>query len=585
MSARLEALVLQMGRPGRYQMLIFAILQFQYVFFAACFISLSFWSIVPPLACSTSKPENILNSTTTHAEKPKCPSDTNPFSTDQGLNVSTELKTLHGHRLCEEVQFTSIAMEWGFVCEKQYTVPILQTLFFCGAMLGGMICGPLADRFGRKPIAFSTLFVAASLGVVITFISNFYVFAVCKLLQGILLQGYNSASNCMKTEILHGKYRARVIAIGDALGMSLPMFYLAISAHLTSNWRYVELGMSVPLLLTIGCIWVVPESFRWLLKTKKREEGLRVIKRFTKFNGLPLPTNIDQEIDVIIQEINEESQTRHDLRDLFKTPRLALYSCIFSFSWFTWLLLNYGIMFSMAHLSGNLFINFVILGLVDLIFRCIAYFLLLRLEGKQVTCLGLSTTGVLLLGVAIINSAIGKTYASGIAATAFAMLGRAFIGFFVVATYINISEVFPTPLRATAYGLFAATGRAGALLSSQVIALGDISWRELPFVIFSACGFLAGIGNLLLPKTRNKPMPNTIHETLSLHKISSLLIVPSVPGLAGDKQCLSGGPLGRPTAYVPPLTRVVPGPDDLSCEDLGALQYKSKADVLEAAIN
>jgi len=513
MSARLEDLFLKLGRPGRYQILIFAILQFQYVFFAACFLGLSFWPVVPALNCTA--PENLEKQNYTELCSIGQNDDMN------STEISDTCQILHGHRVIGKIQFVSMAMEWGFVCHKQYTVALLQTLFFCGTMFGGIIFGPLADRFGRKPIAFTTLFLAASLGTLISFIEHFYIFAVCKLLQGVLLQGFNSTTNCLKTEILHSEYRARIVAIGDALGMSLPMFYLAISAYLTQNWRYVELGMNVPLLLTFGCIWIVPESLRWLIKMKRSEDALIVIQQLTKYNGLPVPVDIKEELDAIIAEIDEDSKLNRgsDIRDLFRTPRLALYSFIFSFSWFTWLLLNYGIMFSMASLSGNLFVNFIILGVVDLIFRCVAYLLLLRCEGRTVTCLGLAMTGVLLVTTAVVQVVLDP-YSSGITSTTLAMMARAFIGFFVVATYIHLSEVFPTPLRATAYGLFAATGRAGALLSSQVVALGDLSWKQLPFIIMGAAGLLAGLGNLLLPATRDKPMPNTIHETLKLHKSS-----------------------------------------------------------------
>ncbi|GAB6028804.1 hypothetical protein CHUAL_004616 [Chamberlinius hualienensis] len=499
MGNRLEDLFLQLGQPGRYQLLTVALLTYQYIFFIAYPTTFSFWLITPPGTCpSMSENGTIIEET--------------PLNSTQ--NVSSQ------------DHFVSFAMEWGYTCQNEYPVRILQTSFFLGNMIGGIIFGPIADRFGRRPVAFGTIISAGIFGAIIFFTTNIYIFGVLKVLQGIVLQGFNSASNCMKTELLHNKYRSKVVAIADAFGLSLPMFYLAGISPLLGHWRYVELALCIPILMSFWAIWFMPESLRWLLKTKKRKEALAFIDRCVKINKLTLPDNIEKEVDIIIAEMDDQSkqQTTYSMRDLFRKPRIAMYSSIFAASWFTWLIINYGLLLSISNLSGNVWINFVIVGAVDLVFRSSAFLSLRLVQTKTLSFIGLFGTGVLLISIVILRSIPGLEHAQiavGFTVTTFAIIGRAFIGFFVVSTYLLLSEVFPTPIRASAYGVFAAAGRIGALSTPQVLSLRAYTWSEFPFTFMGTLGIITGSLQLLFPDTKNKPMPNTLEETLQLHQIKA----------------------------------------------------------------
>ncbi|KAF6106212.1 solute carrier family 22 member 12 [Phyllostomus discolor] len=92
-----------------------------------------------------------------------------------------------------------------------------------------------------------------------------------------------------------------------------------------------------------------------------------------------------------------------------------------------------------------------------------------------------------------------------------AMLGLQCIG--VTFTCINIytGELFPTVLRMTAVGLGQVAARLGAMLGPLVQLLGT-HHPALPLLVYGTVLVLSGLTSLLLPETRNLPLPDTIQD-------------------------------------------------------------------------
>lgn len=50
-----------------------------------------------------------------------------------------------------EIPYSTIATELDWVCDNAYLPTVSQSIFFCGAIIGGLLFGWIADRFGRIP--------------------------------------------------------------------------------------------------------------------------------------------------------------------------------------------------------------------------------------------------------------------------------------------------------------------------------------------------------------------------------------------------------------------------------------------------
>jgi len=55
-------------------------------------------------------------------------------------------------------------------------------------MVGGVLFGHLADRFGRKPVMLMTLLLPIAVGVATSFAPYYSVFVALRFVQGVLMQ-------------------------------------------------------------------------------------------------------------------------------------------------------------------------------------------------------------------------------------------------------------------------------------------------------------------------------------------------------------------------------------------------------------
>lgn len=73
------------------------------------------------------------------------------------------------------------------MCEDSTLPTIAQSVFFAGAVFGGLIFGWIADRYGRIPSLVGSNVVAGLAGIATAFSYNFFTFTVCRFI-GITLQ-------------------------------------------------------------------------------------------------------------------------------------------------------------------------------------------------------------------------------------------------------------------------------------------------------------------------------------------------------------------------------------------------------------
>lgn len=194
--------------------------------------------------------------------------------------------------------------------------------------------------------------------------------------------------------------------------------------------------------------------------------------------------------------------------DLFKTPKIRMYSIITPFIWAVCAITFFGINQYIGLLGGNLYLN------VFLSAACLApapalivvASLYLSRKVTIITCFSIVAISLLLF--LIVPKDMGYVI------LAFAIIGQigAYSAFVII--YLFTTEIFPTVVRTSAMGLCSVFSRVGGIAAPFVVNIG-IEWVSL--VIFSALAFLAAILCCLLPETKNIILLNSIEQAESVH--------------------------------------------------------------------
>ncbi|KAB7504226.1 hypothetical protein Anas_07213 [Armadillidium nasatum] len=97
------------------------------------------------------------------------------------------------------------------------------------------------------------------------------------------------------------------------------------------------------------------------------------------------------------------------------------------------------------------------------------------------------------------------------------VLNKMFSGALVLIVYMQIGELFPTLMRATAYGVTGIVSLAALIFIPPLIAMGN-SNASLPYYILFGIGLFGTLLCSFLPETLGQPLPQTIKEALHIGK-------------------------------------------------------------------
>jgi MFS family permease len=164
-------------------------------------------------------------------------------------------------------------------------IGLSSSVYLAGAVLGSIVLGVLADRFGRRKIFFWTLvgYLAATTasGAAWSYAS----FTVCRFLTGAGIGGEYAAVNSAIDELIPARLRGRVnLAINGTFWVGIVIGSLVSGLFLSGRIFPMALGWRFAFLsgLPIGIVVLllrrnVPESPRWLLAQGRNADAANVL--------------------------------------------------------------------------------------------------------------------------------------------------------------------------------------------------------------------------------------------------------------------------------------------------------------------
>lgn len=401
---------------------------------------------------------------------------------------------------------STIVTTWNLVCGSQALRPMSQSIYLSGILVGAIVCGHASDRFGRRTVlTWSYLLVSVS-GTIAAFMPTFPLYCLFRFLMAFAVAGVmmNTASLLMEwTSARAGPLMMTLNALGFSFGQVLT----GSVAYGVRSWRMLQLAVSAPFFLFFVYSWWLPESARWLITVGRLDQSLRELQRVAAVNRrkAEADTLTVEVLRSAMQEEPNEKQASARLGTLLHTPGLRLRTIISMLCWFAFGFTFYGLALDLQALGSNIFLLQALIGIVDLPVKIGSLLLLSRLGRRLCQASSLVLPGLCILANILVPREMG------ILRSSLAVLGLGSLGAAFTCVTIFSNELFPTVIRMTAVGLGQVAARGGAMLGPLVRLLGFyVSW--LPLLVYGVVPVLSGLAALLLPETKNLPLPDTIQD-------------------------------------------------------------------------
>jgi sugar porter (SP) family MFS transporter len=205
------------------------------------------------------------------------------------------------------------------------TLPFLEKVFsLSGASLGWAVsscilacifgaasAGKLADVFGRKKVLIVTAVLFAISAVGAGWANSFHAFILYRFLGGLAIGAASGIAPIYVAESAPTRLRGRFVSfyqLAIVVGILASYYSNYFLLQLGDDaWRWMFAAGVVPAGLFFGLLFLVPETPRWLVKSGRTEEALRVL---TRIDG---ETYAREEMSVIQQTLQVRKGKFSDL--------------------------------------------------------------------------------------------------------------------------------------------------------------------------------------------------------------------------------------------------------------------------------
>jgi MFS family permease len=372
--------------------------------------------------------------------------------------------------------------------------------YVAGAVIGAILFGGLADRYGRRRLFFITLGVYAAATIASGLAPNYFIFVVTRFLTGAGIGGEYAAINSVIQEFMPARLRGRVdlavngsFWIGAAGGAMTALLFLDTTLFAPEwGWRIAFVVGGALALAILPLRRFVPESPRWLLLRRRQGEAEAIVRAIEATATPVSPAEGTQGIVLdprghvgwfdLLGLLVRRYPRRVVLGLSLMGAQAFLYNAIF-FTYALVLIRYYGVpegqvgLFLLPFAAGN-FLGPLVLGpLFDQIGRRRMITMTYALSGTLIIVTGLLFKAELLTAqTQTLAWSVVFFFASAAASSA----------------YLTVGEIFPLEIRASAIAWFYAIGTAlggiaGPIVFGHLIASG---LREEVFVGYALGGGL-----------------------------------------------------------------------------------------------
>ncbi|XP_050934490.1 solute carrier family 22 member 5 isoform X1 [Lates calcarifer] len=405
----------------------------------------------------------------------------------------------------KDIYQSTIVSEFDLVCSEHWKQPFTSTIYFLGVLVGSFFSGQLSDRYGRKPVFFTTMALQTMFTFCQIFSPSWMVFSILLFFGGLGQIGNYIAAYVLGTEILTGNVRVLFSSLGVCLCYAIGYMFLPLFAYFLRDWRSLLLAVSLPGLLYIPMWWFIPESPRWLLSQGREDEAEAIVRDAAKKNKVETPQVIFEDYSADEKKMLSKNEEHHTVFDLMRTSNIRATTLILCLVWFTFGIGYYGLSLNTVQLTADPYISCFISAAVEVPAYVSSWLLLQYFPRRLSVSCTMLLGGVSLYFIQLVPQTLTEL------SVALEMLGKFGFCTSTAMLFAYTTELYPTVLRSTAAGTCSTFSRVGSCIAPFVLQL-SIYFKYLPYIILGTLGVASAITTLFLPESFGRPLPETIQQ-------------------------------------------------------------------------
>ncbi len=394
---------------------------------------------------------------------------------------------------------------------------LLGTSAIAAAIFGQLTFGIIADRFGRKKVygieatilALGAILSAVSTGFVMLFLSRFFL--------GLGIGGDYPVSATIMSEYANTKDRGKLLSLvfaNQGLGSVTAVAVGIISVVILPPelaWRFMLLFGAIPALAVIYLRRKLPETPRYSLLVNKDKNTAAMAKKVVGGN----------------ESVSTVETEKHSISEFFSNYWKLLF--ITSSTWFLMDIAYYGTgiysgpIVSQIIVPSSIAMKVFYAGVPFLVgffgyFSAVA--LIDKVGRKSLQIGGFIGMAVIYMFISYILIVRGTKVTGFMIPAELTFILYSLSFFFIdvgpnTTTFILPAELYPVHYRTTSHGISAASGKAGAAISTLFLPaiLLQIGLKEMLFMlgIISILGAIISIG---LPEPKNRSLETVAGEKI-----------------------------------------------------------------------
>lgn len=392
-----------------------------------------------------------------------------------------------------------------------------------GNVVGTFVLNSLSDLIGRRPVLMMTVTIYAVFGLVRLYVTSYAALMITTFLASVSFPPMLELTLIIILEQVSPGWRARITSTSFLL-WTAGMCLLPLLAWAARDWQLLGLITTLPFFVMILFCWFLPESPRWLLSRGRVDQCSRLMTNIAARNGKKVPDSMEEKLQGIATA--HESEKNYGALQLFKYPVVRVRTLLLTLCYTCNNLFYYGLAYNMSNLSGNEFLNFFLLGIVELPSNLLGWWGSQTL-GRRWTAAGASMLAA--LGALV---TVFLTAESGWDPLYILLLSKFFITISFMVVYVQCAEVFPTTHRSSGTGLASLISSCFGI-TAPYIAFSVVVGAWVPYIILFLIAVVGFLCASLLPETLNTDLPQTLLDA------NAFLLSEKYWSYKGRRWCLS----------------------------------------------